>query len=57
LTLLGRGDFDHSYQRAVETSSRYTDADDQVLYLMGKTVRLAEYLSIALSRNAKTEER
>jgi hypothetical protein len=57
LTLLGRGDFDHSYQRAVETSSRYIDADDQVLYLMGKTVRLAEYLSIALSRNAKTEER
>jgi Protein of unknown function (DUF3775) len=57
LTLLGRGDFDHSYQRAI---SRYTSADDQVIYLMGKTVRLAEYLRIglgALSRNAKAEER
>jgi hypothetical protein len=55
LMLLGRGDFDHSYQRALETCSRYTSADDQVIYLMGKTVRLAEYLSIglsALSRNA-----
>ena len=57
MTLLGRGDFDHSYQRAIETSARYTNADDQVLYLMGKTVRLAEYLTIALSRNAKTEEK
>src|SRR5947208_226600 len=55
LMLLGRGDFDHSYQRALETCSRYTSADDQVIYLMGKTVRLAEYLSIgldALSRGA-----
>ncbi len=55
LMLLGRGDFDHSYQRALETCSRYTTADDQVIYLMGKTVRLAEYLSIgldALSRGA-----
>jgi len=54
LMLLGRGDFDHSYQNALETCSRYTSADDQVVYLMGKTVRLAEYLSIglgALSRN------
>jgi hypothetical protein len=60
LMLLGRGDFDHSYQRAIETCSRYTNPDDQVIYLMGKTVRLAEYLSIgvgALNRNAKTEER
>src|SRR5271167_4531850 len=40
LTLLGRGDFDHSYQRAIDTCARYTTADDQVLYLMGKTVRL-----------------
>ncbi len=55
LMLLGRGDFDHSYQRALETCSRYTNADDQVIYLMGKTVRLAEYLRIglgAISRNA-----
>jgi hypothetical protein len=44
LMLLGRGDFDHSYQSALETCSKYTDADDQVIYLMGKTVRLAEYL-------------
>jgi hypothetical protein len=60
LTLLGRGDFDHSHERAVETCARYTSADDQVLYLMGKTVRLAEYLRIALgalSRNAGAEER
>jgi Protein of unknown function (DUF3775) len=60
LTLLGRGDFDHSHERAVETCARYTTADDQVLYLMGKTVRLAEYLRIALgalSRNAGAEER
>src|SRR5271166_5291471 len=49
LMLLGRGDFDHSYQRAMETCSRYTDADDQVVYLMSKTVRLAEYLGIGLS--------
>jgi hypothetical protein len=55
LMLLGRGDFDHSYQSALETCSKYTSADDQVVYLMGKTVRLAEYLSIgleALSRMA-----
>jgi hypothetical protein len=48
LLLLGRGDFDHSYERALETCSRYTTADDQVIYLMGKTVRLAEYLRIGL---------
>jgi len=59
LTLLGRGDFDHSYETAMETCARYNNADDQVLYLMGKTVRLAEYLSIglrALSRNAEAED-
>jgi hypothetical protein len=49
LMLLGRGDFDHSYQSALETCSKYTDADDQVIYLMGKTVRLAEYLNTGLS--------
>ena len=48
LMLLGRGDFDHSYEEALETCSRYTTADDQVVYLMGKTVRLAEYLGIGL---------
>jgi len=60
LTLLGRGDFDHFYERAMETCARYSNADDQVLYLMGKSVRLAEYLRIgyeALSRNGKAEER
>jgi hypothetical protein len=54
LMLLGRGDY--SYQRAMEACSRYTNADDQVIYLMGRTVRLAEYLSIglgALSRDAE----
>ena len=59
LTLLGRGDFDHAYERAMEARARYTDADDQVLYLMGKTVRLAEYLSVGLemlSRNAKADD-
>ena len=59
LSLLGRGDFDHSAQRAAETCARYTIADDQVLYLMGKTVRLAEYLRIALgalSRDARAKE-
>jgi hypothetical protein len=58
LMLLGRGDFDHSYQNALETCSKYTDADDQVVYLMSKTVRLAEYLGIglsALSRDKRTE--
>jgi hypothetical protein len=53
LMLLGRGDFEHSYQRALETCSKYVDADDQVLYLMGKTVRLAEYLRIGLDSIAR----
>jgi len=48
LMLLGRGDFDHSYQSALETCSKYTSADDQVVYLMAKTVRLANYLRIGL---------
>ena len=59
LSLLGRGDFDHSAERASKTCARYTSADDQVLYLMGKTVRLAEYLRIALgalSRDARAKE-
>jgi hypothetical protein len=53
LALLGRGDFEHSYASAVETCSKYVDADDQVLYLMGKTVRLAEYLRIGLDSIAR----
>jgi len=60
LMLLGRGDFDHSYQNALATCSRYTSADDQVVYLMGKTVRLAEYLNIglgAISRDAHAQTR
>lgn len=60
LTLFGRGDFEHSHERAIETCSRYRASDEQVLYLMGKTVRLAEYLRIALgalSHNDGAEER
>ena len=53
LMLLGRGDFEHSYASAVETCSKYVDPDDQVLYLMGKTVRLAEYLRIGLDSIAR----
>ena len=56
LTLLGRGD---SYESAMETRARYTNADDQVLYLMGKTVRLEEYLRVGLgvlTRNAKADD-
>jgi hypothetical protein len=58
LMLLGRGDFDHAYENAVATCSRYATADDQVLYLMGKTVRLADYLKVGLatlSRRAATQ--
>jgi Protein of unknown function (DUF3775) len=49
LMLLGRGDFDHSYESAIETRTKYTSADDQVAYLLGKTVRLADYLRIGLN--------
>lgn len=55
LMLLGRGDFEHSYQRALETCSKYVDPDDQVLYLMSKTVRLAEYLRIGLDSAGRTD--
>jgi hypothetical protein len=44
LMFVGRGDVDNSYERAREIRSKYTSADDQVTYLMGKTFRLAEYL-------------
>ena len=53
LMLLGRGDFEHSYLRALETCSKYVDPDDQVIYLMGKTVRLAEYLRVGLDSIAR----
>jgi hypothetical protein len=53
LMLLGRGDFEHSYPRALETCSKYSDPDDQVAYLMGKTVRLAEYLRLGLDAVAR----
>src|SRR6516164_3593152 len=56
LMLLGRGDFDHSYRTALETCSKYTDADDQVAYLMTKTVRLAEYLGIGLTALSRDEQ-
>jgi hypothetical protein len=42
----------------IPTTSRAA-RDDQVLFLMGKTVRLADYLRIgleAVERNAKAEE-
>jgi hypothetical protein len=48
LMLLGRGDFDHSYENVIEARIKYTSADDQVAYLISKTVRLAEYLRIGL---------
>ena len=48
LMLVGRGDVQDCYERAVETRYKHTSADDQVSYLMGKTVRLAEYLKIGL---------
>ncbi len=54
LMLLGRGDFNHSYDAALQTCSKYTSADDQVVYLMGKTVRLAEYLSVGLGALGRT---
>src|ERR1700730_18901984 len=50
LMLLGRGDFDHAYERAIETCSKLVTADDQVMYLMGKTFRLADYLRKGLER-------
>ena len=49
LMLAGRGDVEHSFERALETRSRYTTPDDQVSYLVGKTFRLAEYLRIGLN--------
>jgi hypothetical protein len=48
LMLTGRGDVDHSYERALETRSKYSSAEDQVAYLISKAVRLAEYLTIGL---------
>jgi hypothetical protein len=47
LMLVGRGDVDHSYERALETRSKYTTADDQVTYLIS-TFRLAEHLRMGL---------
>ena len=48
LMLAGRGDIEYAFTRALDTRSRYINADDQVAYLLGKTVRLAEYLRIGL---------
>jgi hypothetical protein len=48
LMLAGRGDVEHAFTRALDARSMYVDADDQVAYLLGKTVRLAEYLRIGL---------
>jgi hypothetical protein len=46
--LAGRGDIEHAFTRAFDTRSKYVNGDDQVSYLLGKTVRLAEYLRIGL---------
>jgi hypothetical protein len=48
LMLAGRGDIEYDYTGALDTRSKYDNADDQVAYLLGKTVRLAEYLRIGL---------
>jgi hypothetical protein len=48
LMLVGRGDVTHSREQGLEAYSKYTSADDQVAYLISKTVRLAEYLRIGL---------
>jgi hypothetical protein len=48
LMLAGRGDVEHAFTRALDTRSMYVDADDQVAYLLGKTIRLADYLRIGL---------
>jgi Protein of unknown function (DUF3775) len=48
LMLVGRGDVEHAAERAAEICLKYTSADDQVAYLMSKTVRLAEYLKIGM---------
>ena len=46
--LVGRGDVEHASERAAEICLKYTSDDDQVAYLMSKTVRLAEYLKIGM---------
>jgi hypothetical protein len=48
LMLVGRGDVKHASERAAETCLKYRSADDQVAYLMSKSVRLAEYLKIGM---------
>jgi hypothetical protein len=55
LMLVGRGDVDHSFERALETRSKYTSADDQVTYLISKTFRLAEYLRIGLDAVGRSD--
>ncbi len=52
LMLMGRGDVEHAYDRALETVRKYTAADDQVTYLMTKAFRLAEYLRVGLAAQA-----
>jgi hypothetical protein len=48
LMLVGRGDVKHASERAAEACLKYRSADDQVAYLMSKSVRLAEYLKIGM---------
>jgi hypothetical protein len=53
--LVGRGDVDHSYERALDTRSKYTSADDQVTYLISKAFRLAEYLRSGLGAIGRSD--
>jgi hypothetical protein len=55
LMLVGRGDVKHSYERALETMSKHTTADDQVSYLMGKTFYLADHLRSGLETVSNAE--
>jgi hypothetical protein len=48
LMLVGRGDVKHASERAAEACLKYRSADDQVAYLLSKSIRLAEYLKIGM---------
>jgi hypothetical protein len=48
LMLVGRGDVKHASKRAAEICLKYRSADDQVAYLLSKSVRLAEYLKTGM---------
>jgi hypothetical protein len=52
LMLVGRGDFDGDFARALSFAERKTD-DDLVSYIGGKTARLAQYLRKGLEEIAR----